>query len=647
MSGNGLGLSGSTSGPGVCGDPFQGTSSSFVTAPSPIQATYSQGAVITLNAFLTANLGGKFSFRVCPRSSSLDEACFGTNYLTRVDNGQRDTWIMTPQMDYTMAYQLPAGISCEGGCVLQWRYFAMQSCVERGCDRTYCGVYADGTNAVYGGRPGFCGDAGAAAPEFFNNCADIRITPSGTTPPPPAASPSLSPTPPPSPDAAPSPSPSPTSPPSSSSPGPAPPGAANPLLPRGPLNVAYYETWSAAAAATGAQMDLARIPSYINVVIISFAKPECTYTKGSLSFAGTGLDFSSSGPVVKAAIAALKAATNSNTKVLLAVGGATYTNFAAMNTQCIADLVDDFGFDGVDIDFELPTSCSTTAAGSVSCSTDSLHVSVASALRMALPAGQYILSTATWHVGCYGANLALAKSGAGQQLDLINVMSYDAGNMQSTGFNASESYMAHRAYWKTQAIALGVQVPPEAWGGNVVSLPEVSQRAKFVRDNSGGAQYGIMLWSLHKTQGCPTSQLVTQAVCTAYSLGSCSTPLPLSVSTCGAPPGPGPAPSPPPPGSCSGYAAPGGSCGSTNGGVCCPAGQCCSQSPKPSPSPPASPSPSPALAVPFTPPIAIPISPPAHFLQQELHPGRRMRRTCRLLHQQAVLLQVGLVRHDH
>jgi hypothetical protein len=27
-----------------------------------------------------------------------------------------------------------------------------------------------------------------------------------------------------------------------------------------------------------------------------------------------------------------------------------------------------------------------------------------------------------------GANLALAKSGAGQQLDLINVMSYNAGN---------------------------------------------------------------------------------------------------------------------------------------------------------------------------------------------------------------------------
>jgi GH18 family chitinase len=57
-----------------------------------------------------------------------------------------------------------------------------------------------------------------------------------------------------------------------------------------------------------------------------------------------------------------------------------------------------------------------------------------------------------------GANLALAKSGAGQQLDLINIMSYDAGNIQSTGFNPTESYLAHRSYWKTQAIALGVQV---------------------------------------------------------------------------------------------------------------------------------------------------------------------------------------------
>lgn len=638
MSGNGLGF-GNTNGPGVCGDPFQGTNSNFIMQPSPIQATYTQGGVISLSVILTANHGGKFSFRVCPRSSSLDEACFGSNFLTRVDNGQTDTWIMTSQMDYSLTYQLPAGISCDGGCVLQWRYFAMQSCVERGCNPTYCGAYAVGTNAVYGGQPGFCGDPGVAAAEFFLNCADIRITPSGVNPSTPSPSPPPTPTPP---------SPSPVTPPinPSPSPSPTPQAPSNSLLPSGPLNVAYYQTWSAAYASTGAAMDLAKIPSYINVVIVSFARPECTYTKGSLSFAGTGLDFSSPGPAVKAAIAALKAATSGNTKVLLAVGGATFTNFASMNTQCIADMVEDFGFDGVDIDFELPSTCSTSAAGTVSCSTDTLLISVTSALRMALPVGQYILSTATWHVGCYGegafknsqpsgsawkgANLALAKSGAGQQLDLINIMAYDAGNIASTGFNPTESYLAHRAYWKTQAIALGVQVPPEAWGGNVVTLPQVTQYSNFARDNAGGAQYGIMLWSLHKTAGCPNSQLITQAVCTAYNLGSCSTPLPLSVSTCGTPPPPSSptppgtsSPSPAPPGgSCSSYAGPGGQCGSANGGACCQAGQCCSQygwcgtlvdhcgagcqagygscsgsppptTPSPSPSPKVSPSPSP------------------------------------------------------
>lgn len=85
--------------------------------------------------------------------------------------------------------------------------------------------------------------------------------------------------------------------------------------------------------------------SYVNVVHVSFAQPDCTYTKGSLSWTGTGLQFSSDGPTVKAAIAALKAA-QPNTRVMLAVGGATYYNFAAINVQCIKNIVDDFGFDG-------------------------------------------------------------------------------------------------------------------------------------------------------------------------------------------------------------------------------------------------------------------------------------------------------------
>jgi hypothetical protein len=49
--------------------------------------------------------------------------------------------------------------------------------------------------------------------------------------------------------------------------------------------------------------------------------------KGSLSFTGTGLEFSSAGATVRDAVALLKAR-QPNTRVLLGVGGATYTNCA-------------------------------------------------------------------------------------------------------------------------------------------------------------------------------------------------------------------------------------------------------------------------------------------------------------------------------
>eukprot|EP00775_Hariotina_reticulata_P002730 gene2730-3027_t len=240
--------------------------------------------------------------------------------------------------------------------------------------------------------------------------------------------------------------------------------------------VAYYQSWSAPWAAAGSSLDLAKIPGYVNVVVVSFAQPDCSYTKGSYSLVGTGLSFISDGRVVRDAIAALKAA-QPNTRVLLAVGGDTYKNFASMNPTCIKNLVDDFGFHGVDLDYE-PVAACQVSSGKVSCPTDAESVSVTTTLRNALPKGQYLLSTASWHVGMYGegacaasrpasgftgVNLAMARSAAGQQLDLINIMTYDAGNKASTGFDYAESYRAHRAIWKTQAIAIGVKIPPEAW----------------------------------------------------------------------------------------------------------------------------------------------------------------------------------------
>jgi len=113
--------------------------------------------------------------------------------------------------------------------------------------------------------------------------------------------------------------------------------------------VGYFQTWSEIWASQGKSLTLANLPGYVNVVNLVFVFPDCRYTAGSFDLSGTGLQFSSDSSVVKDAIATLKAR-NPNTKVLVAVGGATYTNWAQLNPTAIANFVKDFGLDGVDID---------------------------------------------------------------------------------------------------------------------------------------------------------------------------------------------------------------------------------------------------------------------------------------------------------
>jgi hypothetical protein len=70
--------------------------------------------------------------------------------------------------------------------------------------------------------------------------------------------------------------------------------------------------------------------------------------------------------------------------------------------------VADFGFDGVDLDYEPAAACQVSA-GKVTCATDTESVEVTTQLRDAFPKGQYILSTASFHVGCYGEGLFAAS----------------------------------------------------------------------------------------------------------------------------------------------------------------------------------------------------------------------------------------------
>lgn len=300
--------------------------------------------------------------------------------------------------------------------------------------------------------------------------------------------------------------------------------------------VAYFQSWSERWSDDPKKLQLANIAPYVNMVIVSFIRPDCTYG-GNNKLAGTGLDFSADGAVVKDAIAYLKSK-NPGTKVLVAVGGATYQNFAALNTKAIADVVKDFGFDGVDIDYEpFNNGQCSSSNGQVTCTTDAEYRRIVNEIRQALPR-PYLVTVAAWSIGTYGEGqwvnskpqgaltgllLNLLRSPEASHIDQLNVMSYDA----SPEYNPQVALAAYQNYFKGK-IVMGVEVPPEGWGGHVYTIPSVRNLAQAVIDSNAA---GMMLWSLQKQpQGTPSdtnpnAQMIAQAICQTLSLGNCQQPL--------------------------------------------------------------------------------------------------------------------------
>jgi chitinase len=214
------------------------------------------------------------------------------------------------------------------------------------------------------------------------------------------------------------------------------------------------------------------------------------------------------------------------------VGGATYTGFAALNAPAIAAFVKTFGLDGVNLDFEASNPGCTSINGAVTCLSDALYISTVTALRAALPRPA-ILTAAAWSIGAFGegqwANaepqgaytgvaLAMLQS-VGSKLDALHVMSYDAG----TTYSPTQAYDAYRHYFPSGDILMGVEVANEAWGGHVISLPEVDSIASYVTSHGG---QGLMLWSLQKNADTgPTAVQISQRACADLGLSLCSCPL--------------------------------------------------------------------------------------------------------------------------
>ena len=296
----------------------------------------------------------------------------------------------------------------------------------------------------------------------------------------------------------------------------------------------YYQSWSAKWATKGSDHTLAQIPSYVSYILVSFATPSMSYTRGQNTFSGTGLQFSCEFPTVKEAIA-IAHQNNPNQKFILSVGGATY-QWTNPNYEGIAALMTDLGLDGVDIDFENDPSCTGVDSDSLSCSTDSLLIEIINNLRAALPTGK-LLTAAVFSVGAYGTpsfpmSRYLPGSGhtgmwvnpikqAGSKLDEIFVMSYDA----SPVYNPTEAFNAYQSIFRGR-IHIGLEVPPEAWGGYVLTVEDALKFANHAKNNNG---HGVFIWSFQKNAwGTPTANTFIGPICSLFGHSNCNQQIPLN-----------------------------------------------------------------------------------------------------------------------
>lgn len=105
---------------------LQGESTNFASRYYGIQATYAAGQAVSIVMNFTANHAGRVSVRICPKPrAEVTQACFDdpAHQLTRVDGpfaGKRYLYLTGRETSVADKWQLPAGVSCPDGCMLQW-----------------------------------------------------------------------------------------------------------------------------------------------------------------------------------------------------------------------------------------------------------------------------------------------------------------------------------------------------------------------------------------------------------------------------------------------------------------------------------------------------------------------------------------------
>jgi len=296
--------------------------------------------------------------------------------------------------------------------------------------------------------------------------------------------------------------------------------------------VGYFETWMAQGTNDPATFSIAAMPSYVKYMPLAFAKPDSSYEEGSYDFNKAGFGISARKDVALGAIAIAQA---KGQKLLLSVGGATYPNFKQFNLAATMALVKDLNLDGVDLDYEANTSgCQNLNSNNLSCPTDSEIIDIVTQLRKGLDDLEtslhkhLYLTAAVWSIGGYGSvNFPSSCAAAdkpdskryepcgakaalwvnplkqvGNKFDMLFLMSYDAGKYFDS-YNPIDALKSYQALY-SGPIYLGLEVPPEAWGGNVTTPNQWLDLAKQAEQLKAA---GTMVWAL-QVQGTANGQAV-------------------------------------------------------------------------------------------------------------------------------------------